>query len=856
MRVYNLQLILLFACFLNSVGHSAPPALEEAKTLGAKNSSYLTQRPLPQSTEAPVANLKHYKREIQPLLEEACFSCHGPDVQEREFRVDTLDPDLINGQDAGWWVEVFDVISKGEMPPPDQVEFSGEDKRTIVDWLSHELQVVSQVQRREGGHSSFRRMTRYEYNYALQDLLGLPYNFVRDLPPEASSEDGFLNSSEMLQVSASQLETYRVIARNALRAATIRGEKPKPVYFDIRMDFDSAKAESELAKDLEKIRQQFADDPEKQSEKITERRNKKPRGAYFQNQKTGLATEAKWSYGGAKYARSPVDEKPTVPPQLENIAVIPAGQRLIIDVGDHLPDTGPMRMRIRAKATTPNTDWVPTLRVCFGHQASNDSRVEEVVGHFALNATADNSEIYEFQIQLSEVVRNAYRGSQKLGQLPNPAEYIKFQNISERAIDIQIDFIEIVAPYYVEWPPQSHRRVFAESDDRKNLKRFMFMAWRRPPTNAELDQKLKLYEVLRPMCADSQAAMIEVLAGVLASPKFLYVNSPHASAEFRLATRLSLFLWSSLPDERLLDLAERGELSKPETLIAETERLLDNPRAQRFSQHFVRQWLGMQLLDHAQVNEELRKAMSQEPIEFFAEVLQRNGSILDFLHTDYTLLNATLAQHYGLPDVHGKEFRRVELHPDLQRGGLLTQAGLLAMNSDGKHSHPLKRGIWLLESILNDPPPPPPPAVPEIDLADPEILKLTLKERMEDHRNDPACMSCHQKIDPWGIAFENFDAQGRWRKSIDGKPVDASSRLFNNQELNGIDGLKHFLLANRQDQFARAMTHKLLTYALGRPLSFADRADVEELTAKLRQQDDGLRTLIQLIALSDLFQES
>ena len=159
----------------------------------------------------------------------------------------------------------------------------------------------------------------------------------------------------------------------------------------------------------------------------------------------------------------------------------------------------------------------------------------------------------------------------------------------------------------------------------------------------------------------------------------------------------------------------------------------------------------------------------------------------------------------------------------------------------------------MLESLLNDPPPPPPPAVPEIDLTDPEIAKMTLKERIEDHRNHPACMSCHVKIDPWGIAFENFDALGRWRDKVKGKPVDATSRLFNNEPLHGMDGLKRFLLKNRQDQFVQALVHKMAVYALGRPLTFADRAGLEEITARVRQQGDGLRTLITEVAGSELF---
>ena len=177
----------------------------------------------------------------------------------------------------------------------------------------------------------------------------------------------------------------------------------------------------------------------------------------------------------------------------------------------------------------------------------------------------------------------------------------------------------------------------------------------------------------------------------------------------------------------------------------------------------------------------------------------------------------------------------------------------MAMNSDGEHSHPLKRGIWMLENLLDDPPPPPPPAVPEIDLADPRILEMTLKERIEDHRNHPACMSCHAKIDPWGVAFENFDAIGAWRDEADGRPVDAVGVLWSGEELDGIDGLKGFLLEQRQDQIVRALTHKVTTFALGRPLGFGDRAAVDGIVRRTRESGDGLATMVRTIATSDLF---
>jgi hypothetical protein len=365
--------------------------------------------------------------------------------------------------------------------------------------------------------------------------------------------------------------------------------------------------------------------------------------------------------------------------------------------------------------------------------------------------------------------------------------------------------------------------------------------------------------------------MLEVLATVLSSPKFLYVvrediegnepssasKSPKRLSPEELATRLSLFLWCSVPDETLLMKASTGELADADSLRQEIDRMLQDPRAARFAKQFVHQWLNMQLLDFLTLKNadpSLKESMQAEPVEFFREVLRNNESVLDFIHADYMLTDERLAVHCGLPDVRGNSFRRVELNGNLHRGGLMTQAGLMAMNSNGTDSHPLKRGVWLLRCVLNDPPPPPPAAVPVIDLADPEIAKMTLKQRIENHRNQAACVSCHSKIDPWGIAFENYDALGRWRDDVNGTPVDASSLLFNQQELKGADGLKRFLLQNRQDQFVRAMVHKLGTFALGRPLTFSDHADVDMITANVRRQDDGLATMINILVASDWFQ--
>ena len=835
------------------------------------------------SSQVPKANLGEFHKDIGPVLEAACVQCHGPKKQKAKFRVDTLDPNLLKGKDVSWWLEVQGVLTNGEMPPPDSdVKLSDADRVKVIDWLADEIRGASEVRRAEGVHSTFRRMTQYEYKYVMQDLLGLPHDFSRDLPPETSSEDGFKNSSEMLQMTAVQFAQYRKQARRALELATVRGERPAPVYYGITMKAASAKVDPTYADFVEKKKKQIKNGVialEDAQKKAANKYGAKQGGTHFKNLITGDGVRTHWSYGGAKYAWKPVVERPEIPRVLSDVVVIPANHKFIIDVGNGLPDSGTMRVRIRAARASSESDHLPTVRLYFGNQPSNDSRISANVGirDLTIDAPPGKPRFYHWDVPLTEIPRNAFRATHKLGQLPNPAEFLDLRNTSSAPVALKIDYVEIIAPVLNEWPPQSHTRIFHErkgADDktyaREVLTRFMGRAWRRPVSNAEINQKLRLFTALRPQCVDFEEAMIEVLASVLASPKFLYlvrvgaerVPAKSRMTNFELATRLSFFLWSSLPDAELMSLAAQGKLTDDNVLEQQTRRLLADSKATRFARHFTRQWLGMDELDFVKIDTKaygrldplLMEAMKEEPVALFSEMLQNNRPVKEFLQADYVLVNDRLARHYGLSNVFGDQFRKVKLPQEIQRGGLLTVAGLLAMNSNGKDSNPLKRGIWLLENLLHDPPPPPPPVVPEIDLADPEILKMTLKQRMEDHRSDPACFSCHSKIDPWGIAFENFDALGQWRDQIGGEPVDAASVLFNKDELHGIKGLKDYLLANRQPQFARAMAHKMAAYALGRPLSFGDRAAVDDITASLRQGGKGLNDLVILIVKSDLFQ--
>lgn len=871
-----------------------PSVLHQAKAVGAKKSKYLRSQTLTESEFSPTENaelrLKTFHDEIRPLLQKACVDCHGEETMEGNLRIDTLSPDLTTGNDVSWWVEVQAVLANGEMPPPDTTELKESERTRLVEWLSNEIQIASTVRRSTLGSSSFRRLTRYEYNYALQDLLGLPLNFAKDLPPEPHSGDGFQNSSEMLHMSVAQLETYRQLARKALRKAIKQGERPLAIQWQITMKEAADREFAEQEKQLNEVRSKFKDDPEALEREVGKLRSsfqKAHRRTFYRSLTTGRTAEAQWNYRGARYAFAPGKTIGQVPPSFDHVAVIPSGrnQYLNVELGDQIPDEGVMRVKVRASRTSADTNHIPSLQLHFGFQASNEGKAVVRVSDqdTPIAAKADAPEIYQWDVRLSEIYpRNSFKGSSRMGGMPSPSEYIRFVNSSVpqgKHGEIQIDYVEVTAPVYDEWPPSSHQQIFfraVDSNDESSaakavLSRFLTKAFRRQPLAGEVERKLYLFAAVRPECDSFEDAMLEVLATILSSPNFLYVvndSSPVKNdsgtkadrsviSDTELATRLSLFLWSSVPDDELLKLAATDQLSSPDTLTAQVDRMLADSRSERLANHFVHQWLDLQLLDFMQTRRgtdpALKESMQREPIEYFQHVLRNDASVLDFLHSDYVVVDEQLAHHYGLTDVRGNQFRPVLLSGDHRRGGLLTQSGLLAMNSDGKDSHPLKRGVWLLKSILNDPPPPPPPAVPEIDLADPEIAKMTLKERIEDHRNHPACLSCHSKIDPWGIAFENYDALGRYRETVNGQPVDASSLLFNRQELDGMRGLKQFLLLNRQDQFVRSMVYKLATYSLGRPLTFSDHAEVDEISARVRQKGDGLATMIHQLVASNLF---
>jgi hypothetical protein len=402
---------------------------------------------------------------------------------------------------------------------------------------------------------------------------------------------------------------------------------------------------------------------------------------------------------------------------------------------------------------------------------------------------------------------------------------------------------------------------------RRIVETFVSRAYRRPATREEVDRLLELRRSARQSGAEEGEALQVVLQAALASPFFLFrveldpePDDPDAMREldgFELASRLSYFLWSTMPDEELFSLAVEDKVREPEVLRGQVTRMLQDPKAGALVKNFAGQWL--QLRDMAKVapdpemfpdfDEGLRAAMQRETEMFFANIMRENRSVLEFLDADYTYLNQRLAKHYGIGGVEGEEFRRVVLQD--QRRGVLTQASILTLTSNPTRTSPVKRGKWILENILGDPPPPPLPGIQSLE-DQPELLG-SLRERMQQHRADPNCAVCHKRMDALGFGLENFDATGAWRER-DGKfPIDASGTLPGELRFDGPGELMQILKDHEKQDFCRCLTRKMLTYALGRELQPYDRCTVESIVKQLAEDDYRFAGLVLGIVTSDPF---
>ncbi|HZY85246.1 MAG TPA: DUF1592 domain-containing protein [Gemmataceae bacterium] len=436
---------------------------------------------------------------------------------------------------------------------------------------------------------------------------------------------------------------------------------------------------------------------------------------------------------------------------------------------------------------------------------------------------------------------------------------------------------KVVAKAFAD--PAARKRIMTvpfenEEAARRILRAFAERAYRRPVNNEELGRLVRFVELAQKNGDNFEAGVRLALEAVLVSPHFLFrveldrrPNDPRSVRDlndFELASRLSYFLWSSMPDDELSRLARQKSLHKPDVLEAQVRRMLKDPRARALTDNFAGQWLQTRNLKSFTpdpgrfpgFDEKLRAAMRQETELFFESVVREDRSVLDFIDADYTFLNERLARHYGVPGVKGEAFRKVTLTGAHRaaRGGVLTQATVLAVTSNPTRTSPVKRGKWVLENILGTPPPPPPPGVDELKEGKDVELKGSLRQRMEQHRAEPGCATCHQRMDPLGFGFENFDAVGAWRDKDGKHAIDPSGVLPNGQSFKGPAELK-VILKGRTDAFARCLAEKLLTYALGRGVERSDRCAVDEIARNLAREQYKFSALVIQIVKSDPFQK-
>lgn len=764
---------------------------------------------------------------VAPFFQEHCNRCHGEKKQKGDLRVDDLKVDLQSPATMAHWEEIMNRINSGDMPPDDEPRPNPAEISRVVDWIVQQLRESESVRQSSAGEAvAFRKLTRDEYANTIRDLLGV--NFDVKAPsglPEDPDWKGFERIGSVLTLSPAHIEKYLAAADAILdEALSLRPEPKREVIrweaFDMRWkDF---KQEYETRGIADKVR---IDIVPRNYTTDTWNVDIKTTGDYIVRLKlSGLRPE------GGRAPRLKVYLSSINTTLLEQDIDAPEDKPITVEARVHLV-AGKYPVRLINAVPGPNPE---------GRRSRHSGTP---------NAFTSTRSRVPWQLKLTDD---------------------DFKPIQPTLI---IDSVEWDGPIVDSWPTKAHREIYCSKDAREILTRFATRAWRRPVVVTEIEPFMKSVDAAAALGDSFEVAVKNGLMGILCAKSFLYLEegdvvkrSPTIS-DNELASRLSYFLWSSMPDSRLLELAAKGSLHDGETLKSEVHRMLKDARASEFANSFPRQWLQLRKVGmfppdkelYPDYDENLEQSMVAETLGFFGEVLRRNESLREFIHSDWTMLNERLAMHYGIEGIRGDQIQRVLLKPDTHRGGLLTQGSILSLTSDGTRHRPVHRGVWMLESIIGKPPPPPPANVPALSTPDAKAKKTTVREKLELHRADPNCNACHSKIDPLGIAFDNYDAIGHWRTveavrdGTGSDPMlDASGVLTDGRKFADSDGLKKILLEDL-DKFAVTFTEKLATYALRRGMTFSDREELKRIAEQSKATDYQLATLIESLVTSPLF---
>lgn len=756
---------------------------------------------------------------VEPMLGEYCSRCHNDIDNVADLSVEDLKADdLRTGRHADEWEKILRRVAAGEMPPHGKTQPAPEMRAAFVNWLDTS-RAGYLAANPDPGHAAIRRLNRVEYANAVRDLLALDVDFSRELPAD-NSGFGFDNISDVLSVSPTLMERYVAVAGKVGRLATGLTSR-REIVTTWQVPKDGSVQNS---------------------------------GVPAWNERAGadLPLASRGGYAQRYYARHDG--------QYEIAAWLNSNSNNETDrmVEDRVSLRVPMKAGSHLVALSFRRTVAPSEAVQVLHNDTDKVPMPlEAPRMLPLDVWVDG----------------------KLAKTLNVPSYRMHQRYSQANFPRDVLQVDVAGPFNADGIPDtpSRRAVYLckprkaseeEACAARIVSALARRAWRRPVGGFDIAPLMRIYAAER-KASDFEQGIEAALEAVLVSPEFLFVveRDPQGAmpgsvarvSDLELATRLSLFLWSSIPDERLLSLAEQGKLAQPAVRDAEIARMLADPRAKALTTNFAGQWLYLRNLDQQrpdidvfpQFDTRLKAAMATETEMFFTDVLRANRSLLDFISADYTFLNQRLAQHYGIPGVSGPAFRRVNLDPAWHRGGLLGQASILTVTSYGNHTSVVKRGKWILDNMLAAAPPPPPPDIPALK-TEHDGRQLTARQQLEMHRINPTCAACHVKMDPLGFSLENFDAVGAWRTVDAGQPIDAAATMPDGAKFEGIGGLQSILM-DRKDEFTRAFTERLMTYALARGLTANDMPSVRAISANAAADQYRIQTVIQGIAASPAF---
>ena len=810
-----------------------------------------------------------FDKEVKPFLQKHCVDCHGPDSQEGNLRLDDLSSKFEDPGTVGKWIEVMDRMNLGEMPPEYMPQPDPHNLRRVSGWVAGELRAAEKRALGSDGGVLLRRLNRTEYANTARDLLGVTFypgeGPLAMLPPDGTAE-GFDTVSAALTMDPSLLDQYFGVGKMVAEKAIVDGPPEYPTEV-MRASFGK---DSDL---------RYMDDYRTSA------------GAVSRDDAIGLVQKDSLHLRFAlKYP----------------------------DTHQRYPVKGDYKVRLRVWADPGESDEPMKIALKQGHALENLARNRQFTlseepqviefdvkgdpgsGHWSIDFLSGTSlfaynPIYwhisgkvrefgekgDFANVMRHEARRAMEGGHNNGS-PNSAlaEIDKLPRV-------WLSFLEVEGPIYEQWPPSGHQFLFTDGDGsgnrakdlryaREMFTRLLPKAFRRPIDPAEVEPYVNLIGQEMDSGLTFKEAVRSGLAAVMTAPSFVYLFESSAEEGSRpldgyeLASRLSYFLWSSMPDDELFALAENGTLTDPAVLDRQVDRMLDDEKAEALVTGFAAQWLRTSEFRnftpneyvYKEYDERLGEAMVEEPLAFFREVLKNDLDVASFVDSDWTMVNERLAQHYGVKGIKGEAFRRVSLPADSRRGGLLSMGGVSMWGSDGLRTKPVNRAVYVREVLFNDPPDPPPPNVGEVE---PNIKgeNLTVRERLEQHRQIAACASCHRGLDPYGLALENFNVIGSWRDKQDGEDfrrsrnapeIDPSGTLPNGESFETFAEFKA-LLAEQDERLNRGLAEKFFVYAMGRPVESTDRGTIDEMISGMVGEERTLRTLIKGLVGSRRFRE-